>query len=145
MTRKIFMILILLITFSVITSAAMDPELKECIQRGYDKETAPNLEPICVFPDNSNCTINDFNSGVCGEEFMTENYCIEEGLPVWDRNKCCEGTEAYARPNTDGQATCEQVSIYQKISDWLLYNLIFIVLILIVLIIVIVWIIKKKK
>jgi|TARA_Y100000310_G_C20177292_1_gene576422 hypothetical protein len=146
--KKIFIILLILIAFSTIVNAAMNPDLKECMQRDYEIKASPNHETICIFPDNSNCTINDFNLGICGEEFMTKDYCVKEGLPVWDKNKCCEGTEAYLPPNVMGQSTCRDISISQKISNQFLYQPILsisIILILIIVVFTIFWILKKRK
>lgn len=146
--KKIIIYLFVLIFFSIIVNAAMDPDLKECIQRGYDVKAFPNQETVCLFPDGSNCTISNFNLGFCGENFMTKNYCVKEGLSVWDKDKCCEGTEAYLPPNFIGQPTCRNISITQKISDQLVYHSFFtppFILILIIVIFIIFWILKKAN
>lgn len=64
-------------------SASVSPVYKECVQRGYQlEEDFEQGISYCIFPDNSKCLIEDFNNGVCGQEFMTEDYCIEEGIMV---------------------------------------------------------------
>lgn len=80
--------------------AAIDPKYKECTQRGYQLDGN-----YCVFPDGSRCLLDEFNEGECGEEFMTNDYCVPEGRYVWD-GPCCEGLVAYLPPDVAGQATC---------------------------------------
>jgi hypothetical protein len=146
--KKILITIIVLFAFSTMVNAAMNPDLKECMQRGYEIKATPNQETICIFPDNSNCTISDFNLGICGELFLTKDYCVKEGLPVWDKDKCCEGTEAYLPPNVAGQSTCRDISLSQKISDQLLYRPIFsisIIIISIMAVFIVFWILKKRK
>jgi len=123
--------------------AAMNPDLKECMQRGYEIKASPNQETLCIFPDNSNCTIKDFNQGVCGVEFMIEDYCVPEGKVVWDKDKCCEGLKPHLV--TIGQATCQPFSV--RFIENLKYNPIrwFCIIIFLVLIGYVIYRIKKKR
>jgi hypothetical protein len=85
--------------------AAINPDYKECLQRGYSLSG-----DSCVFPDGSACDLDAFNNGECGQEWMTDDYCVEEGEYVWDDDRCCEGLEPYLEKGVDGQATCEKIS-----------------------------------
>jgi hypothetical protein len=86
-------------------SAAINPIYKECSQRGYGIEG-----DYCVFPDSTKCLLEDFNSGQCGEKWMTDDYCIPEGGYVWDSGRCCEGLVAYLPEGMAGQASCQKKS-----------------------------------
>lgn len=99
---------LVLLFAATLVSAAINPVYKECMQRGYDTSTNTNTgEAHCVFPDGSTCPIEDFNSGTCGQEWMTEDYCVEQGVPVWDEDMCCAGLEPYLPEGMVGQATCQ--------------------------------------
>jgi len=84
---------------------AIDPFYKEVLQRGYELIPGDSVR----FPDGSACSINAFNSGECGQEWMTEDYCVPEGSSVWDNDKCCEGLEPYLEEGVDGQETCQKI------------------------------------
>ena len=115
--RKTAVLIIALFIFATPALAALAPWYKECMQRGYQIQ-----EDYCVLPDSSRCPITDFNDGVCGKEFKTENYCAKEGSFVWDGDKCCEGTTAYLKYGYIGQSTCQKISAlektYDKVSYW---------------------------
>ena len=96
-----FICFILFFTFHA--SATINPFYKECSQRGYQIDG-----DYCVFPDSTKCLIEDFNKGECGEQWMTDDYCIPEGRYVWDSEKCCEGLVAYLPEGMAGQATCQK-------------------------------------
>ena len=119
------LIIIFTIVFASFTSAAMDPRLKECLQRGYEIESAstPPYNKNCVFPDGNKCPLEDFNTGLCGEEYKTEDYCVKKGGPVWDADKCCEGTTAYIIPGFMGQKTCQSISIFEIGYNQIRYNI----------------------
>jgi len=119
--KKIIAIAIFLLVLPSIVFAAMDPALKECVQRGYET-VFQNGGNYCVLPDKSQCSIEEFNNGSCGAQYKTENYCIAEGTFVWDTDKCCAGTEAYLAGKTLGQARCIKVSLAQKVYDQFRYN-----------------------
>lgn len=148
--KKILITIIVLIAFSTIVNAAMDPRLKECIQRGYETTYDSEIQ-YCIFPDGNRCPLEDFNNGLCGLEYKIENYCVKEGLPVWDKDKCCEGTEAYLPPDVMGQPTCRDISLSQKISGqflYLLYRPIFsisVIVFLTIAVFIVFWILKKRK
>ncbi len=102
--------------------AALDPEFKECLQRGYEQTYGEDETSYCIFPDGNKCVLGEFNNGTCGAQYKNENYCIAEGLPVWDTKKCCPGTEAYLKPYHTGQASCIQISTIEKIYDQIRFN-----------------------
>ena len=104
MKSKNFILLCVAIVLLIpgLSKAAINPLYKECMQRGYNVSG-----DSCVFPDGSQCLLEDFNSGTCGQEWMTNDYCIPEGKYVWDEEKCCEGLVAYLPEGVSGQATCQ--------------------------------------
>ena len=105
-TNKIFPFLCFLLFLTpLLTNAAINPVYKECSQRGY--QISGNY---CIFPDSSQCLLEDFNNGKCGQKWMTDDYCIPEGRHVWDEEKCCEGLVAYLPEGMAGQASCEKKS-----------------------------------
>jgi hypothetical protein len=87
------------ISFHFLSFAAINPIYKECMQRGYNVSGE-----YCVFPDSSQCLLEDFNGGKCGQKWMTDDYCIPEGSYVWDADKCCEGLVAYLPKDVAGSA-----------------------------------------
>lgn len=91
--------------FAFNVSATINPLYKECSQRGYQI-----AGDDCVFPDSTRCALEDFNNGTCGEQWMTDDYCIPEGKHVWDAERCCEGLVAYLPEGMAGQATCQKKS-----------------------------------
>ena len=104
-----------------ISFAAMNPDLKECMQRGYEVEYTQGESVNCILPDDRKCTLENFNADLCGLEYKSKAYCVAEGLPVWDKNKCCPGTV----PDTYqiSQATCTHLSTTQTISSQIILNL----------------------
>ena len=133
----VFMIFILLLIIPSIL-AAMNPDLKECMQRGYETERG-----YCIFPDGSNCTIENFNQGICGVEFMIEDYCVKQGEYVWDKDKCCSGLKPHLV--VIGQATCQPFSV--RFIENLKYHPIywFGIIIFLILIGYIIYRMKKKR
>jgi hypothetical protein len=132
-------IFFMLMITPVFVSAAMPPQFKECLQRGYEI-SAPISELqdyYCIFPDNNQCLLSEFNEGACGSEYMTENYCIEEGIPVWDTDKCCPGLIAYLPFGMIGQQVC------QPFYYTIVFNPVF--WLVIIIIVLVYWIIKKKR
>lgn len=115
------LILFLVLILTPHVSAAMDPVLKECLQRGYEV-TREEGTLYCVFPDSSRCPLEAFNENACGQEFFTQDYCVREGNPVWEDDLCCSGTQAYIPPNHAGQKLCRDVSFMQKLKDTLFYR-----------------------
>lgn len=105
-----------------VSHAALSPELKECVQRGY--EVVSNGEGLgsCVFPDGSVCAVQAFNEGSCGASYKTENYCVAKGVTVWDTERCCAGTEAYLKPYHTGQASCAEISLAEKVYNRIRFN-----------------------
>jgi hypothetical protein len=85
--------------------AALDPNLKECVQRGYDFAVREGVQ-FCVFPDKTECAVADFNQGHCGDNFKVKTYCVTQGHYVWDQHMCCRSLK-YTADNGLAQATCE--------------------------------------
>jgi len=116
-----FMIVFLLINVSV--SAMMSDEDKECLQRGYEMVSGyylisggyegilSNSDIYCLFPDRNYCLNSKFNNNTCGSKYKIENYCIKQGDPVWDIDKCCEGLEPYLPSSMDGHPSCQPFSV----------------------------------
>ena len=131
MKWKIFVWVFMLILVSTVSIAAISPVYKECVQRGYEvKDNFDNGTSYCVFPNNSTCSLEEFNSGVCGQEFMTTNYCVGEGVMVWDQDMCCAGLRPYLPPNTLGQSTCQPIE--HQAPNYLLYLIILVILAIII-------------
>lgn len=103
--KNYFLIFVFICVFSTSIYATMSPELKECVQRGYKIG-----EEGCIMPNGTICSIQDFNNDLCGQEFKTEDYCVPEGRPIWDEDKCCEGLKPYLPAITFGHPTCEPFS-----------------------------------
>lgn len=120
--KKIILIINLILLLPSVALAALDPQFKECLQRGYQQTYGADEISYCVFPDGNKCALVDFNNGLCGTRYKNENYCVTEGRPVWDLKKCCPGTEAYLRPYHSGQPSCIQISTAEKIYDQIRYN-----------------------
>lgn len=98
---KQFLLLLLFSCCFQWTNAAINPIYKHCIQRGYTVGG-----DYCIFPDSTQCLLTAFNEQTCGVKWFTQDYCIPEGVYVWDADKCCEGLVAYLPPGVAGQATC---------------------------------------
>ncbi len=118
--------------------AAINPVYKECMQRGYDVNG-----DYCVFPDSSQCLIEKFNAGDCGQKWMTDDYCIPEGRYVWDEDRCCEGLVAYLPKDVAGQASCQPktATFFKKIFSDSFAGIIVLILVLGVVLLFL----KKKK
>lgn len=125
--RRLFLFTIIIILFINSVLAAMPPQWKECRQRGYKiEENQERGGWDCVFPNGDRCELSDFNIGTCGSEYMIEDYCIEEGNPVWDKDKCCPGTRPYLPLGIMGQAHCSSsYKSYFYPYSHLIYYLIF--------------------
>lgn len=91
--------------FPIPASAALDPILKECVQRGYEFAIRDGIE-YCIFPDKTECLMDEFNQGQCGNDFKTNLYCVPQGQYVWDQYACCRSLK-YTENNGLAQATCE--------------------------------------
>lgn len=102
---KKLILLLFFISFGVTYHSMIDPFYKEVMQRGYEILPGDSVK----FPDGSICSIVSFNNGQCGAQWMTSDYCIPEGEPVWDSHKCCEGLEPYLEDGVDGQETCQKI------------------------------------
>jgi hypothetical protein len=146
MRKNIILTITILIILSSNIFSAMDPRLKECVQRGYEIEVESEKR-YCIFPDENKCLLDEFNNGSCGIEYKTNDYCVKEGEFVWDEDKCCKGTQAYLPPNFAGQTRCIKISLIQKVLNQIKYNSfysLFIILILIITSLIIFKIFRKK-
>lgn len=112
--KKLILLLLLFSTYSI-TFSAVDPFYKDVLQRGYELIPGDSVR----FPDGSTCSISAFNNLECGQKWMTDDYCVEEGEMVWDDNRCCDGLEPYLEEGVDGQQTCQKKSsIIDDISSF---------------------------
>ncbi len=93
---------IIFLIFSIQLFAEVSAYYKEVEQRGYE-----HFGDTVIFPDGSSCSIKDFNEGVCGSKWMTDDYCVEEGEKVWDEDRCCDGLVATQLDSENGQLTCQ--------------------------------------
>ena len=91
--------------YSALLQAAIDPIYKECMQREYQVDGQ-----YCIFPDSSRCLLEEFNTGKCGQHWLTDDYCVKEGRYIWDAERCCEGLVAYLPKGMAGQASCQPKS-----------------------------------
>lgn len=98
---KAQLITILLLFFTMVAHAAINPDYANAMERGYSISG-----DSVVFPNGSKCLLSEFNNGTCGQEWMTDDYCVPEGAYVWNDDKCCEGLEPYLKEGHDGQERC---------------------------------------
>lgn len=101
-----FLLLLILALHVQLNFSMINPFYKEVIQRGYEIMPGDSVR----FPDGSICSISAFNAHECGEDWMTNDYCIPQGRAVWDDNRCCEGLAPYLEEGVDGQATCQETT-----------------------------------
>ncbi len=134
MKKLIPVALLLLFVVPSVAFGAINPIYKECSQRNYTI-----WGDHCIFPDGTNCTLDKFNAGTCGAEFLTQNYCVTEGQNVWDNDKCCPGLAPYYPIGVSGQKTCEKIG-----GPILLPFLLAILIILSIALLVYFWIKKHK-
>ena len=139
-------IILALVFCSTFVWGALPEDIKECMQRGYIFESK-----YCIFPDGSKCLNEEFNKEICGQEFMTKDYCIKEGVLVWDEEKCCEGLMSYL-DGRFGQPKCEQITLTRQINSFVKQYMIIeiaLTILLIGILTVIIWffswIIKKLR
>ena len=117
---KMLLLSVLVLLLNLGTNAAIDSKYKEALQRGYEVS-----EDKVIFPDGSSCWLDEFNDSICGQEWMTDDYCIAAGTYVWDEERCCEGLVAYLPEETDGQATCVTLAEAQKkkkVISWITWG-----------------------
>ena len=107
-----FVILLFLCATLNSVSAKIDPVYANALERGYQV-----VNDSVIFPDGSKCRVSDFNNRQCGQEWFNVDYCVEEGNPVWDENKCCDGLIPSAPENTDTQKTCVKNKKLKKKKD----------------------------
>jgi hypothetical protein len=96
----------LLLICSQVLYGAIDGRYKNVLQRGYEFADGDSVR----FPDGSTCQLDDFNAGLCGQKWMTIDYCIPQGAYVWD-GPCCEGLVPYLPEGMAGQATCQPIGM----------------------------------
>lgn len=144
MNRKsLFLIMILILLGSVF--AQQNPDHEECVQRGFDvigerglfeeclngnysnynecskiyNQSGRNI--FCRFNDGNICLLDSFNDGSCGSEYMSDEYCVEEGVYVWDEGNCCEGLHPYPLANI-GHPKCMNVSLKERVIDYMIIS-----------------------
>jgi hypothetical protein len=114
-------LIVFIFLLNIISASAMiDPKYKEAMQRGYRVIKGDSVE----LPDDTRCSLDDFNNKLCGKEYFDKPYCVAEGNYVWDENVCCEGLVPYLPPGVDGQAYCKargQVDFSETLRNPLLW------------------------
>jgi len=151
--KKIFITIIVLIAFSTIVSAAMEPSKPFCEHQGYtfdEGNSTPNTMYCIIDNDNKYLSLDFFN-GDCGQEYLKEFPCRQEGEHVWSQfEECCEGLipthlkyKGYFGKTMIGQSMCEPIPNF--FNRFLRYSLIFWLSILIVISFIINWIIRRRK
>lgn len=103
--RQVFTLFVAFYAFIFSAFGAIDSLYHEVIQRGYSI-----IGDSVEFPDGSRCLIIDFNTGNCGEQWKTADYCVPKGGMVWEKHRCCAGLDYYLPAGTDTQATCQPVT-----------------------------------
>jgi hypothetical protein len=105
----IFVVFVLMISSSL---AAMNPVPKYCEHQGYSIDKDGN----CVFEDGNECPVLDFYSGKCGENYVKDFPCRNQGEVVFNFEECCDGLG----PKSTGlsQATCEELDFFEKVWRW---------------------------
>jgi len=142
MKEKLGLVMIFVLVCLSFVSGAMYPDdPASCTERGYEL-----INESCVFPDGNKCDMYEFVVGICGAEYKTEDYCVEEGRPVWDKNECCEGTIAYLKPGMAGQAGCQDISIFERVCNQIKYGAyVWILGIIVLVILVAIYFMKKRR
>lgn len=130
----IFLFLALLILSTVFAAL---PYPGKCDQIGFKQNITH-----CFLPDDSACTLDEFEEGSCGQEYQ-KDFCVEKGISVW-RNQgfeCCGDMEPYLPPEMLGQTSCQDVSDIRGFTLWP-----FILRVVLTLVIVyIIWLVLKRR
>ena len=105
--------------------AAMEPTQPYCEHQGYTYEERGDKIPenmYCVFDDGSDCLTREFYAGYCGEEYIRDIPCRQEGETLFPYfEECCDGLESSAGWFSSlGQPQCvEEKGFFGKLWDWL--------------------------
>ena len=117
---SVLVILMILIPSSF---AALPRPTEYCqYSQGYTYRFNPELGiEECLFDDGTACEARAFYEGTCGQEYVKEIPCKEEGEGVYIEydEKCCESLSP-ARTGTFGGArySCE-LSIFEQFWRWI--------------------------
>ncbi len=87
--KNIIFLFIIIIISSTFTLAAINPSIGYCEHMDYTIE-----ENKCIFDEENNCPIEEFYSGICGQEFVKEFPCVQKGAVFPTFEQCCEGLES---------------------------------------------------
>jgi hypothetical protein len=66
------------------------PPYVYCVQMGYETETT-NEGRFCIFPDGNRCGMEAFYEGKCGEDYVKEMECADDGESKLPGKECCPG------------------------------------------------------
>ena len=120
--------IIVLITFILLIStvfAAMEPSKPYCEHQGYtvDQRGDSSDTYYCIFDDENECLTGEFYGGYCGQEYIRDIPCRQEGETLFPYfEECCEGLESSSGwfIKTIGQPQCvEEKGFFGKLWDWL--------------------------
>ncbi len=50
------------------------------------------------------------------QKWLTQDYCVKQGVHVWDSGKCCPGLAPYLPPGMIGQQTCEPSGGFELVA-----------------------------
>ena len=86
-----------------------------CEHRGYIPIIDDYGEDFCVFNEEEKCNINWFYSETCGQEFITDLECREEGEEIFWFEECCKGFKSSPTNSVLNEPICEKIGIFERI------------------------------
>jgi len=153
MKKGLIVLLLGIFLIAFVQAAYVGPSSKYCTHMGYKinylGEKGVDGAIYCVFDENNKCKFDEFWEGTCGQEFVKEILCRQEGeIVVMESYQlyggktslyegCCEGLTAAGEPrvmNTGDFLYCYdpfKLKVKQVFSPFLILTLIIILIILI--------------
>mgnify|MGYP006422047283 FL=1 len=122
--KKIIVLIIFILLISTVF-AAMEPTSPYCEHQGYtvDQRGDSRDTYYCIFDDGSECLTGEFYAGYCGQEYVKDFPCRQEGEVFFPEfEECCEGLESSNGwfHMTVGQPQCvEEKGFFEKLWNWL--------------------------
>ncbi len=101
MKRGLFVFLCLIIVFINHANALHNPAEVYCEEMGYEVK-----EEYCVLSINQSCELWSFYNQSCGEEFVIELDCAEQGNDLLPGHECCEGLVSIPTPESLRNNSC---------------------------------------
>jgi len=99
---------ILILALVGIVAAIPNPAPVYCENMNYTAN-----ETHCIFNDNKSCELWDFLNGECGEEYVIDFPCRQEGESISPGYGCCEGLTEIGHATIDASGTCQW-----KVGAW---------------------------